>query len=86
MWPDGLNRPIHTAAVDDKEFKLTWLVVDTMQARDNTSCLIQRRNNHRNFHGPTKNESFKMIKKINLGKLMDVLGPTHPLTYSSSIC
>jgi len=51
MWPDGINRSIHTAAVNDKEFKLTWLVLDTVQARKNTSDLIQCRNNHRNFHG-----------------------------------
>jgi hypothetical protein len=50
MWLDDLNRPIHAAAVNDKEFKLAWLVIDTMQARQNTSGLIQCRDNHGNFH------------------------------------
>jgi hypothetical protein len=50
MWPDGLNRPIYTAAVNDNELKLALLVSDTMQAREDSSGLVQSWNNHRNFH------------------------------------
>ena len=40
VLPDDFNRSIYTAAVNDEDFKLSRLVVDAVEARENILSFI----------------------------------------------
>jgi hypothetical protein len=68
LVPCHFPRPIHTAAVNDKEFSLPRLVFDAAEAREDIFGFIQRRNNNRNFHQSAKG---KPCSWVVMGTLSD---------------
>jgi len=55
---------VKTTPVNDNELKLTLLVIDTVQAREDISGFVQCRNNNRNFHRSIKKRPHEASSSI----------------------